>query len=175
MSVIEFMEYPRVLEAAMVRCGQNRAETKYEAECVNAREAVNRLASAEQEEQRQRLEAQSQRKRQALRRTQEAAAEARRRAMETQRLREEAEYLGLFEVLPTDQTTGQNRPQAVQPQLQSQSQSPTPAPAGEPVVGNDPSQVPMPTEPVPVTEDENLQSDLASIREELQRRRNTPE
>ena len=36
-SVTEFMENPRLLEATMVRCGQNRAEMKYESECVNAR------------------------------------------------------------------------------------------------------------------------------------------
>ena len=99
-SVTQFMENPRLLEATMVRCGQNRAEMKYEVECVNARDAVNRLASADESSKRQHMEAQSERKRQALRRTQEAAAEARRRTLEAQRAREEAEYLGLFEQLP---------------------------------------------------------------------------
>ena len=73
-SVAEFMENPRLLEATMVRCGQNRSEMKYEAECVNARDAINRLERAEERARRAELEAQSERKRQALRRTQEAAA-----------------------------------------------------------------------------------------------------
>ena len=96
-SVTEFMENPRLLEATMVRCGQNRSEMKYESECVNAREAVNRLEIVAERERRQQLEAQSERKRQALRRTQEAAAAARRRSEEERRRREEAEYLGLFD------------------------------------------------------------------------------
>lgn len=96
-SVAEFMENPRLLEATMVRCGQNRSEMKYETECVNARDAINRLERAEERARRAQLEAQSERKRQALRRTQEAAAAARRRAAEIQRQREEDEYLGIFE------------------------------------------------------------------------------
>lgn len=84
----------------MVRCGRNRAQTKYEAECVNAREASNRIAAVEEEERRKEMEARFERKRRALRNTQAAAAEARRRAAEAQRLREEAEYLGQFEALP---------------------------------------------------------------------------
>ncbi|MDH5345232.1 MAG: EexN family lipoprotein, partial [Gammaproteobacteria bacterium] len=77
-TVAEFTQNPRLLEATMVRCGQNRTEMKYEAECVNAREAVNRLERAAEQERRIQLEAQSDRKRQSLRRTQEAAAAARR-------------------------------------------------------------------------------------------------
>ncbi len=46
-SVEEFMENPRLLEATMVRCGQNRSEMKYETDCVNARDAINRLERAE--------------------------------------------------------------------------------------------------------------------------------
>ena len=96
-STAEMMENPRLLEATMVRCSQNRSETKYEVECVNARDAANRLEARRKELRRAELEAQSERKRQALRRTQEAAAEARRRAQEAERLREEAEYLGVTE------------------------------------------------------------------------------
>lgn len=99
-SVPEFMENPILLEATMVRCVQNRAEARYDAECMNAREAVDRIAAAEEEARRADLEAQSERKRQALRRAQEAAAEARRQAQEAERRREEAEYLGQFEPLP---------------------------------------------------------------------------
>jgi hypothetical protein len=99
-SVAEFLENPRLLEATMVRCGRNRSETKYNAECVHARDAVNRQEVVSERERRERLEAQSESKRQALRRTQEAAAEARRRRVEAQRLRDEAEYLGLFDEVP---------------------------------------------------------------------------
>ncbi len=101
-SVDEFIANPVVLEAAMVRCSRNRNETRYDAECVNAREAVDRLAAREEAERRAELEAQSERKREALRRTQRAAAEARRRAAEAARLREEAEYLAQFGEVPVD-------------------------------------------------------------------------
>lgn len=96
-SVFEFMENPRVLEATMVRCGENRAEMKYEGDCMNARDAVNRLEVREKEARKAELEALSERKRQALRRTQQAAAEARRRAVESEKQREAAEYLGVSE------------------------------------------------------------------------------
>ncbi len=103
-SAAEMMENPRLLEATMVRCAQNRSETKYLVECVNARDAVNRLEAGRKEAKSAELEAQSERKRQALRRTQEAAAEARRRALEAERLREQAEYLGVTEVEVVDGT-----------------------------------------------------------------------
>ena len=96
-SVSEFIEDPILLEATMVRCAQNRDKTKYDVECVNAREAGNRLDANHTKDRRKEFEAQSERKRKALRRTQEAAAEARRRAAEAQRQREEDEYLGVFE------------------------------------------------------------------------------
>ena len=72
--------------------------SRYVAECINARDAINRIeAAAGKEFVEIELEKQSERKRQALRRTQEAAAEARRRTLEAQRLREEQEYLGIFD------------------------------------------------------------------------------
>lgn len=108
-SVPEFMENPILLEATMVRCTQNRAEARYDAECMNAREAVDKLAAAEREARRAELEAQSERKRQALRRAQQAAAEARRRALEEQKRREEAQYLGQFEPLPDDKADDADR------------------------------------------------------------------
>ena len=86
-SVAEFMENPRLLEATMVRCGQNRSETKYLGDCVNAREAVNRLEAREKAARRAELEAQSERKRQALRRTQQAAARGRVIKRSRQRMR----------------------------------------------------------------------------------------
>jgi len=101
-SVQEFVDNPLVLEAALVRCSRNRSETRYEAECVNAREANKIIAAREEATRRAEFEAQSERKRQALRRAQEAAAEARRRAEEAERRRKEAEYLAQFGQLPPD-------------------------------------------------------------------------
>ena len=99
-SVQEFVDNPITLEAAMVRCAQNRSETRYDAECVNARQAVSIIEAKEERARRDALEAQSERKREALWRTQKAAAEARRRAAEAEQRRKEAEYLAQFGVLP---------------------------------------------------------------------------
>lgn len=95
-TVSEFVDNPILLEATIVRCRENRGESRYEAECINAREAANRVEAAQTEARRAELEAQSEQKRQALRRAQEAAAEARRRAAEAERLRREAELLGQY-------------------------------------------------------------------------------
>jgi hypothetical protein len=99
-TVAEFEENPILLEATVVRCSENRAQSRYEAECVNAREAIARIEAREEAAGREELERQSEAKRRALRRTQEAAAEARRRAEETQRQQREAEYLAQFGELP---------------------------------------------------------------------------
>lgn len=100
-SVGEFLENRILLEATMVRCGENRNQSKYDSECVNAREAINRIAVEEEKARRKELEAQFERKRKSLRRTQEAAAEARRRAAEARRRQQEADYLGVYdEMLP---------------------------------------------------------------------------
>jgi len=149
-TVDEFVQDPILLEAAMVRCGQNRSSTKYEPECVNAREAVNRIARAEEERRRDNLEAESERKRRALRRTQEAAAEARRRAEEAERLRREQEYLSQFGLeygAPDATPAGQTDPSMVVPAPEPQQ----PAPASEELPAED---------AVP-------QTDLQSIRDEL--------
>jgi len=97
-SVGEFIDKPLMLEAAMVRCLQNRTETRYDAECVNARQAAQQIEAKEDEARSAELEARSESKRLALRRTQQAAMQARRRANENARLREEAEYLAQFGV-----------------------------------------------------------------------------
>ena len=103
----EFLDDPILLEAAVVRCAESRAETRYDAECVNARQAVSIIEAREERERAALFEEQSQRKRDALRRTQEAAAEARRRAEEAERLRREAEYLAQFgELPPADEEAG---------------------------------------------------------------------
>jgi hypothetical protein len=166
-SVLELMENPILLEATVVRCSQNRSESRYEAECVNAREAVSRVMAKEEQAGRAALEAQSDRKRQALRRTQEAAAEARRRTADAQRRREEAEYLAQFGASPptdegdpsaTDAAT--NAPVAVVPEAvddtvsNGASTGSLPAPDG----GNAPGV------------DTSPPTDLEDIREELRRR-----
>ena len=105
-TITEFVENPLLLEAAMVRCQQNRQESRYNQECINAREAVKRIQVKEEEAKRVELEARSERKRKALRRIQQAATEARRRAEEAERLRKEAEYLAQFGVLPPTDEPG---------------------------------------------------------------------
>lgn len=166
-SVPEFMENPRLLEATMVRCGQNRAETKYEPDCVNARDAINRLEAREKATRKAELEALSERKRQALRRTQQAAAEARRRAAESQQQRDTAEYLGLTEdQIAADPAAG------AAPTLN----------APRPAEGNVPGVTIAPPEPdkagqasSPQEPDATTSGDLQSIREELQRRNEEPQ
>jgi hypothetical protein len=164
-SVPEFMENPRLLEATMVRCGQNRSQMKYEVECVNARDAINRLEAREKKARQEELEALSERKRQALRRTQQAAAEARRRAAENAQ-REQAEYLGVTEgdsgagaaaeigaaVDPTAIAEGNAPGVEISPPEPESAEEPTQQYEAEPAVG----------------------SDLESIREELKRRQEEP-
>ena len=99
-SVQEFLDSPQFLEAAVVRCSQNRSESRYKPECVNARQAASIIAAREERAQRAELEVQSESKRDALRRTQHAAAEAQRRSAEQDRLRSEAEYRSQFGELP---------------------------------------------------------------------------
>ena len=168
-TVQEFLENPIVLEAAMVRCSQNRDKTRYDPECVNARQAVSILEAKEERERAKQFEAQSERKREALRRTQAAAAEARRRAAEAERRRREAEYLAQFGELPpkegsetADGGTMLNQPGSVVPESEP-----------EPVRATAPAQSDMP----PASDgsnapgmDDTPSSDLNAIREELQRR-----
>ena len=167
-SVDEFLNDPLLLEAALVRCTQNRSESRYLAECINAREAVKLIEAKEEAKHREQLEAQSQRKRDALRRTQQAAAEARRRVADAERRRREEEYLEQFGELPPDSEAANdidgNEPTAVIPEamedpLDDGSRYAEPLPAA----GNNAptAQVPAPEEPA---------GDLESIREELQRR-----
>ena len=99
-SVREFLDSPPFLEAAVVRCARNRSRTRYDTECVNARQAVSLIEAREERSRRDKLEAQSESKRVALRRMQYAASEARKRAAEIIRLQEEAEYLAQFGEFP---------------------------------------------------------------------------
>ena len=157
-SVDEFLENRILLEATMVRCGENRNQSKYEADCVNAREAINRIAVEEEKARRAELQAQFERKRRSLRRTQEAAAEARRRAAEARRRREEAEYLGVFDETHPDAETAGTLPPA----------SDVDAGAAPPNAG-EPEQAPT-EESLPAGETEQ---NLEAIREELRRRQDT--
>lgn len=172
-SVAEFMENPIMLEAAVVRCAQNRAESRYDVECMNAREAVKIIEAREEAARRADLEAASERKRQALRRTQQAAAEARRRAEEARRLREEAEYLAQFGELPPGTSPSapveSNAPMAVLP-------APAPTDSADRIESpyDDPPAPPPASTSAP---DANTRpetapdsTDLDAIREELKRR-----
>jgi hypothetical protein len=150
----EFLDNPMLLEAAMVRCQQNRSESRYDQECMNAREAVSRIQAREEEVGRAELEERSKRKRAALRRTQQAAAEARRRAEEAERLRREAEYLAQFGVLPPADEAGSaadalpegNLPLAVIPEADTQEE--TSSHYGDVVPPTDGGNAPI-AEPVP--------------------------
>ena len=162
-SVAEFKADPILLEATMVRCARDRSKTKYDAECLNAREAGNLLAADDREAKRHDLEAQSARKRSALRRTQEAAAEARRRVAEAQRQREEDEYLGIYEPVPGTESNAANLSSGVVNSHQAQRSELLPA--NQPGIAVDP-------EDDTTIEDQSAgnPTDIDSVREELKRR-----
>lgn len=167
----EFVDNPMLLEAAMVRCQQNRQESRYDQECINARAAAQRIQAKEEQTRRAELEARSERKRAALRRTQQAAAEARRRSAEAERLRKEAEYLAQFGVLPpTDDGSESevlpegNLPMAVIPEADIQDEAGSAY--GDAVLPTDGGNAPS-SEQAP---EEEAAGDLESIREELRRR-----
>ncbi len=131
-SVREYLDNSILLEAAMVRCAENRNETRYDAECVNARQAVSLIEARKERTRHDALELQSQRKRDALRRTQRAAAEARRRAIADEERRKEAAYVAQFGELPPplederDDDIGANAPGAVIPEVvETQNSAPT--------------------------------------------------
>ena len=169
-STTEFLENPIMLEAAMVRCAQDRARTRYDAECVNARQAVRQIEAKEEAKRQAEFEAQSEIKRQTLRRTQQAAAQARRRAAEAERLRKEAEYLAQFGVAPPpDSATSEeaeigNLPIADIPQAESED---NPSGGGADILpATDGGNAPV----ITAEPEEEPVSDLGSIRDELQRR-----
>ena len=169
-TVTEFVEKPMLLEAAVVRCSRDRNTTRYEQECINAREAVKRIEAKLEEERRAELEARSEQKRNALRRTQQATAEARRRAEQANRMREEAEYLAQFGVLPPSENEGVDElpagnlptavvPEAEMPDTQSQNR-------GDALPAVDGGNAPV-AEP---GSQEEPATDLDAVREELRRR-----
>lgn len=183
-SVQEFIDNPQFLEAAVVRCSVNRAESRYDTECVNARQAVSVIEAKEERARRDKLEAESQAKRDALRRTQRAAAAARREAAERARRREEAEYLAQFgEALPPDDESGlpeldANTPGAVIPApVEPEETYLDDAMDGSAVIFEEPVQrnSAAAVNNQPVVNNEPVansapESDLDSIRDELKRR-----
>ena len=169
-SVHELVDDPIALEATVVRCSADRAQSRYREECINARQAVSIVAAREERERREAFEAQSAAKRAALRRTQEAAAEARRRAEEAERRRREAEYLAQFGAQPPPEDREQeseesalNVPTAVVPAAPENTSLP---PAADPL--------PPPGSNAPTVEQEPP-ADLNDIREELRRRSESAE
>jgi hypothetical protein len=166
-SVTEFLDNPIVLEAALVRCSQDRDETRYDAECVNARQAISVIEAREERARREALEERSEEKREALRQTQDAAEEERRRVAEEARLRRDAEYLAQFGELPpsteadaaAENSTG-NAPAVIIPEPVFNDQELSAVPDSPPASdgGN-----------APVSEVEPA-SDLDAVREELQQR-----
>ena len=176
-SVDELLANKVLLDATMAKCLSDRPRMKYEPECVNAREAANAIARAEEAERRQLLEARSERKRTALRRAQEAAEEARRRAEEAARRRREEEYLGLFEpAVATAEPPGlpAATPEAIDGVVQgSDAVAATDAAPGSNAEvaadgGGQIATVPDAQPPAPPPED--TAPDLGEIRDELRRR-----
>ncbi len=164
-SITEFVENPILLEAAIVRCDRDRNASRYDPECINAREAVKRVAAKEEAERRVELEVQSAKKREALRRTQEAAAEARRRAAEVERLRQEEAYQSQFGATASDTDGGEtsdsgNVPMAIIPEGGEDPLDPMSDAAGQ---STDDAADTTPAEP-------DLSGDLDAVREELKRR-----
>lgn len=170
-TVTEFLENPIMLEAVVVRCAQNRSETRYDAECVSARQAVSIIEAKEERVRRDIFEAESNKKREALRRTQQVAAEARRRAAESERLRKEAEYLAQFGELPPPprgegevDAAAANAPGMVIPEAADEPVDLPPM--VDPLSSSDGGNAPVAeTEPA---------SDLEAIRDELRKRNEQP-
>jgi hypothetical protein len=176
-SVQDYLDDPITLEATVVRCAANRSETRYDAECINARQAISIIEAKEERARREAFEVESDKKRQALRRTQRAAAEARRRAEELERRRKEAEYLAQFGELPpredaesaTDDGETANAPSVVIP--------PPDDATGQSYEEANPYEETRPVEDLPASDGGNApvaepasEGDLDAVREELRRR-----
>ena len=183
-TVQEFLDSPQFLEAAVIRCSVNRAESRYDRECINARQAIDVVEAREERARRDRLEAESKSKRDALRRRQRAASAARSEAAERKRLREEAEYLAQFGVELPPATTSNlpdlkaNTPGAVIPSAEPSDQPVVATASDEPeVIFDEP--VRAYNDSVPASDggnaptmnnDPEANTDLTSIRDELKRR-----
>jgi hypothetical protein len=159
-TVEDFLEDRILLQATMVRCGQERSAGRYDPNCVTAREAVDRIAAAEAKAKREALEAESERKREALRRAQDAADERRRLAEEAERQRRQAEEFGTFEPLAedsgnlTDEAAAEGAPYADEPAdagvipEDEPDAAPQPGELADDAPDNDPADQ-IPSEPVP--------------------------
>lgn len=176
-TVADFLENPIMLEAAVVRCAQNRAESRYDAECISARQAVSLIEAKEERIRHEAFEAQSEKKREALRRTQLAAAKARRRAAEARRMRKEADYLAQFGEAPPsgDGEASFGEPVTNAPGMVIS--EPTDDSSAAPPPRNPPPATDSGTAPVVedaqaprVVEDAQAPSDLGAIRDELRKR-----
>jgi hypothetical protein len=160
-SARQFLDNPIMLEAAVVRCAQNRSETRYDVECVNVRQAISIIEAKEERARRDAFEAESDRKRQALRRTQQATAEARRRAEEAARQRKEAAYLAQFGELPPREDDSEVD-RVVEADARPANAFDSVAPESENSPAVDGGNAPV-AEPAP-------ERDLDAVREELRRR-----
>lgn len=177
-SVTEFMDNPNLLEAAMVRCSQDRSATRYDEECINAREAVGRIEAKEEAARRAEFDASSEQKRQALRRTQSAAAAARQRRADAEKQRVEAEYLAQFGVpSPVDQNAQENTelgntPQVIIPDAQADARADAQdAPVNSDAASASSDSTAMPSTAEPAADlPEEPGSDLNAVRDELRRR-----
>lgn len=175
-TVEDFLQNRILLDAAMARCSIDRDRTRYEADCVNAREASKRIALEEEAERQRVLEAQSERKRLALRRAQQAADDARRRAAEAEQARRDAEYQAMFEpaddAAPVITTTDSgasvgaatSAPGVTEPGSAT-STGTAPVPTATEAAGQDGT-----VTPEPVDRDGAATADLETIREELKKR-----
>jgi hypothetical protein len=174
-TVTEFMDDPLLLEAVLLRCTENRTESRYEAECVNAREAVKLIEAKEVADRRAELEVMSERKREALRRTQQAAAMARRRAAEAEKLREEMEYQAQFGLpMPASGSGSGDAMQGNEPVAVVS--APPAAPTSNTDASNSGAQATLPAAgsnaPLMQAEAPPAESaDLGAIRQEMRRRR----
>lgn len=172
-TVTEFVDDPILLEAALLRCTENRAESRYQAECINVREAVKQVEARQEAARRAELESLSQKKRENLRRTQQAAAEARRRAQEAEERRKEAAYLAQFGEVPPAQKSGSevlkgNAPTVLVPDAPAQTAPQNQAVQPLPTAGSNAPVADIAKSPAePMAE---KTPDLSSIRDELKRR-----
>lgn len=90
-SVNEFIEDKALLDAAILRCSENRSVRKTEEVCTNARRAAGIIAAREEDEKRTQLEEESERQREALRQRREREQQRVAVAEEQTRVEQEAQ------------------------------------------------------------------------------------
>lgn len=108
-SVVEFMSDRSVLDSTLSRCNENREMTRDDAECSNARRAVERLWRIQEKELKQRAAEEFERKRELLRLRHERQAALQRAEAEAEAAKQADLYGGtVFE----DTARGDTRPVA---------------------------------------------------------------